>query len=171
MSARLEQYLREQENANVEIRRKIRVYRVAFSDLAAVSGVAVELVGTSKKLVTLRRIQISKPTVALTPYTLEKLSSASTGGTSTSPTPTPVLGSDGVADAVVKLYTSAPTSGTVLDQLQEIDIATGDVMNEAFGDDRDRSGAPKLENATETLVITVTVTSTVNGFIEWQEEP
>lgn len=153
------------------VRRTLKVYRVTFSDLAGVSGVAVELVGAANKLITLRHIQISKPSVALEPYKLEKLSAASTGGTSTTPTPVPMRTSNAAASGVVKLYTVAPTKGALIDQIHEIDIATGDVMNEGYGEGSTRSGAARLEAAAQTLVILIAATSTLNGYIEWEEEP
>lgn len=151
--------------------RKIRVYRVSLSDLAGVSGVAFELIGVANKIITLRHIQMSKPSVALTPFTLEKLSSASTGGTSTTPTPVPMRASDAAAGAVIKLYTVAPVKGALIDQIQEIDVAIDDVLNEHYGDNDARTGAPRLEAASQVLAGVITVTSILNGYIEWQEEP
>jgi len=153
------------------VRRKVRTYRVAFSDLNAVTGVAIELIGAANKLITLRHIQISKPTVAHAPYKLEKLSTACTIGTSTTPTPLPTRTSMAAADAVVKLYTVAPTKGTLVDQAQEIDIAATDVVNENYGDGDSQSGAFRLEAAAQVLVVVIDADSVMNGYIEWEEEP
>lgn len=153
------------------VRRKVRTYRVAFSDLAGKTGVAVELIGAANKLITLRHIQIDKPTVAHEPYQLEKLSTACTVGTSTTPTPVPTRTSMAAADGVVKLYTVAPTKGTLIDQIQEIDIGTGDTLNENYGDGDSQSGAYRLEAAAQVLVIVINADSTMNGYIEWEEEP
>jgi len=152
------------------LRKNKRTYRVAFSDLAAVSGVAIELIGVVNKHVTLRHIQISKPSAALTPLTVEKLSAVSTGGTSTTPTPVPTRASFSAAGGVVKLYTVAPTKGTLIDQIQEVDVGVSDVMNEHYGDPGG-GGAFALEAAVEVIAIVVTATVTLNGYIEWQEEP
>ena len=153
-----------------QIKSKIPVYRVVFSDLVAVAGIAVELVGVKDKLVTLRYIQLSKPSAALEPYILNKSSTVSLLGASTSPTPLPLRTSYPAALAVVKLFTTAPTSGVVIDQLHEIDIASSDVMNEGYIDNNGQ-GIVKLETAAETLTIVVATSVTLNGYIEWQEEP
>ena len=151
------------------VRRNLRVYRVAFSDLAGLSGVIVELGGSANKRITLRHIQIAKPSTGLTPYTLEKLSALSTGGTSSTPTPVPSRTEYAAADGVVKLFTAAPTKGSLIDQIQEIDIATGDVMNEDYLE----NDVPiwTLDAAAQAFAIVITVTSTINGYIEWSEEP
>ena len=150
-------------------RRKVRVYRVAFSDLVvAGAGVGVELLGVANKLITLRHIQISKPSGAIQPLKLEKLSSACSGGTSSSITWVPNRTSFAAADSSVKLYTGVPTTGTVINQLQEIDIATTDIIDESF-DPND--GAYALEALAQRLVLTFPGSVTFNGYIEWQEEP
>jgi len=150
-------------------RRNIPVYRVAFSDLSVGgAGVGVELLGVANKLITLRHIQVSKPSSAIEPLKLEKLSSACTGGTSSSVAGVPNRTSFAAADSTVKLYTGAPTSGTIINQLQEIDIGTGDVLNEGFDPN---NGAYALEALAERLVLTFPGSVTCNGYIEWQEEP
>ena len=150
-------------------RRKVRVYRVAFSDLVvAGAGVGVELLGVANKLVTLRHIQISKPSGAIQPLKLEKLSSACSGGTSSSITGVPNRTSFAAASSSVKLYTGVPTTGTVINQLQEIDVATTDIIDESF-DPND--GAYALEALAQRLVLTFPGSVTFNGYIEWQEEP
>jgi len=150
-------------------RRNIPVYRVAFSDLVvAGAGVGVELLGVANKLITLRHIQISKPSSAIEPLKLEKLSSACSGGTSSSITGVPNRTSFAAAGSSVKLYTGVPTSGTVINQLQEIDVATTDIIDESF-DPND--GAYALEALAQRLVLTFPGSVTFNGYIEWQEEP
>tara|TARA_Y100000310_G_scaffold344918_2_gene460513 strand:+ start:2655 stop:3134 length:480 start_codon:yes stop_codon:yes gene_type:complete len=151
------------------VQKQIRVYRVAFSDLSVGgAGVGVELAGAANKLITLRHLQMSKPSGAVSPIQLEKLSAACTGGTSTTPTPVPNRTSHAAANGVVKLYTAAPTKGALIDQIQEIDLATTDVVNEAFDPN---NGAYALEAAAERLVLTFPGAVTFNGYIEWQEEP
>ena len=150
-------------------RRNIPVYRVAFSDLVvAGAGVGVELLGVANKLITLRHIQISKPSSAIEPLKLDKLSSACSGGTSSSITGVPNRTSFAAAGSSVKLYTGAPTSGTVINQLQEIDIGTSDVMNEGFDPN---NGAYALEALAQRIVLTFPGAVTCNGYIQWQEEP
>ena len=157
-------------SARLELtRKKTRVYRVAFSDLSVGgAGVGVELIGATNKLVTLRHIQISTPSGAIQPLKVEKLSTASTGGTSSTPTPVPNRTSFAAASAVVKLYTGAPSKGALIDQLQEIDVATTDVLNESYDPN---NGAYALEAATQTIVLTFPGAVTLNGYLEFQEEP
>ncbi len=152
-------------------KRNIKTYRIAFSDLAAVSGVMVEIIGAADKKISIRHIQISKPSTALTPLTIEKLSAASTGGTSTSPTPVPLAKRFAAFSGTVKLYTVAPTKGALIDQIQEIDIGTGDVMNEHYGGEDGGGRTVELEAVDEVLVLVGGVTTTLNGYIEFQEEP
>lgn len=153
-------------------KRNIKTYRIAFSDLAAVSGVMVEIIGAANKKISIRHIQISKPSVALAPLTIEKLSAASTVGTSTTPTPVPTATRFAAFSGTVKLYTVAPTKGALIDQIQEIDVATGDVLNEHYGSDANDNGRIiELEAATEVLALVGTVTTILNGYIELTEEP
>ena len=152
-------------------KRNIRVYRVAFSDLAALTGVAVEISGAANKKITIRHIQIAKPSAALEPLKIEKLSAASSGGTSSTPTKVPLATRFSAAAATVKLYTGAPTKGALIDQIQEIDIGTGEIVNEHFGGEDEGGRAVELEAAAESLVLVVATSVTLNGYIEWQEEP
>ena len=108
--------------------------------------------------------------MALEPYILNKSSTPSSGGASNSPLPIPLRTSFIAASAVIKLFTVAPVTGIVVDQLHEIDIASTDVMNEGYIDN-DGRGIVKLEGVNETLTIVVATDVILNGYIEWQEEP
>jgi len=153
------------------VKGQIPAYRVAFSDLvAAEAGVAVELIGVANKLVSVRHIQVTIPSANILPLTIEKLSAASTGGTSTTPTPVPLRTSFVAASAVVRLYTAIPTKGTLIDQIQEIDLPTTSVLNEHYVLE-DGTTSVVLEAAAQTLVLVVSATMTLNGYIEWTEEP
>lgn len=169
-NARLEHYLRTQ----------VRTYRVALSDLATDTGntakIAVEVFGVANKHVKLRHVQVAKPSLAIAPFQLNKYSVGSTGSTGQS-LASPLLLSGPAGSSYggnVRLYTVNPssTAGTLVDQAQEIDIATTDVMNEHYGDDQGKF-APTLYGSTESyaMVITSTGANTLNGYIEITEEP
>jgi len=155
-----------------------RTYRVALSDLAfgtSAGGVAVELIGIDNGLVKLSHMQISKPSVAVTPLTLEKFNTATSSGTFTSPAPLRMKGSDSTASAVLRLYTVAPSTGSgegsLDNQFQEIDVATTDVSNESYIDNSNGVQAPILTGSTESLIIRLARDVILNGYLEWTEEP
>ena len=169
MTARLEKFLRD-----------IRVYRIALEDLAfegdSTAKLGVEIFGSSGKLTKLRHIQIAKPTLGIAPFLLNVYSVGTTGGSS-SPTVASNMQmnqDDATYSGIVRLYTNGPTSteGTLFNTLQEIDISTGEVMNESYGD-RGVIQSVTLTGSTQSigLVFTSTATNTLNGYIEFTEEP
>lgn len=170
MSARLEKFLRN----------NVLTYRLAFSDLTsdtgATSRLALEIFGVANKHVKLRHVQVSKPSIAVSPFQLNKYSIGTTGTTGQSlGTPVPFLGTNSTYAGSVRLYTVNPSStagGTLVDSLQEIDVAATDVMNEHYGDDRGMF-APTLNGSTESFGLAVTTTGSVilNGYAEWTVEP
>ena len=167
-NARLEKFLRD-----------IRTYRVAFEDLATDTGagakIAVELFGSDNKHVKLRHVQISKPTIGIAPFQLNFYSVGSTGSTGeTQAVDAQMKQGDATYSGIVRLYTVSPdaSTGTLLNTLQEIDISTGEVMNEAFGD-RGVIQSVTLTGSTQSvgIVITSTGANTLNGYVEFTEEP
>lgn len=167
-NARLEKFLRD-----------IRTYRVAFEDLAtdtnAGAKIAIELFGAANKHVKLRHIQISKPTVGIAPFQLNFYSVGSTGSTGeTQAVNSQMRQGDSTYGGIVRLYTVSPdaTTGTLLNTLQEIDISTGEVMNESYGD-RGVIQSVTLTGSSQSLAIVITSTgaNTLNGYLEFTEEP
>jgi len=168
MTSRLEKFLRD-----------IRTYRVAFEDLATDTGngdkIIVEIQGVANQLTKLRHIQISKPTIGITPFKLNLYSVNTTGSTSqTVVADIQVKVTDSTYGGIVRLYTSSPdaSTGTLFSTLHDIDISTGEVMNEAYGD-RGVIMTPTLTGSTEAFGITITSTgaNTVNGYVEFTAEP
>lgn len=162
-SARLAHYLRSSNH--------IRTYRVVFSDLTSTAaGALFELSGAANRNVKLRHIQISKPNVVLEPYTLERYSTLTSGGTQTSTSTIRIShpnGSTSLSEA--RLFTVVPTLGTLVGLLQEIDFAVTDVLNEHYGDE-DGSNAPTLEDSTHAFVLRGSAGVVLNGYVEWTEE-
>lgn len=79
------------------------------------------IIGSATKTVVVKRITVSGMTqtaVGYFPINVEKLSTASTGGTSTTLVATPLDANDAAATAVVKAYTVAPTKGTLIGTLR-----------------------------------------------------
>lgn len=79
------------------------------------------VIGSATKTVVIKRISVSGMTQTAVGYyaiNVEKLSTASTSGTSTTLVATPLDASDAAATAVVKAYTVAPTKGTLIGTLR-----------------------------------------------------
>jgi len=75
------------------------------------------IIGSATKTITVKRISINGHTLTAVAYTtinVEKLSTASTGGTSTTLVATPLDNTNNAATAVVKAYTAIPTKGTLV---------------------------------------------------------
>jgi hypothetical protein len=178
MSARLDFYLRN----------TVRTYRVTFADLATStagsatgSQIYFEVQGAAGKKVKLRHLQIFKPLVSIAPFRLAQYSVATTGSAGeTIISPTRMNNSSGSTyGGTVTFYSTGPTSGAVnaatrLDQgyILDQDISTGDVVNEHFGDERGIS-CPTLLGSSESWagIVTSAATVTLNGYIEFTEEP
>jgi len=178
-NARLDSYLRNSTNVNT--------YRFALSNLttttaageAGSTGLAFEIFGVANKQVKLRHVQFSKPSIAINPLLINKYSIASTTGSATGTTlrisPVSFRGNDSSYGGEVRIYTDlmSPTTGTLLDQLQQIEIAPTDVMNEHYGDDQGKF-SPTLEGSSESFGFVVTSTAgsgfILNGYVEFTEE-
>lgn len=75
------------------------------------------IIGSATKTITIKRIQVSGMTLTAVGYfaiNVEKLSTASTGGTSTTLANVPLDSNNSAGTAVVKAYTAAPTKGTLV---------------------------------------------------------
>lgn len=75
------------------------------------------VIGSASTTVKVRRIRVSGMTLTAVGYfaiNVEKLSTASTGGTSTTLVSVPCDSNDAAATAVVKAYTAAPTKGNLV---------------------------------------------------------
>ena len=101
-----------------------RTYRAStIIPLAAAVTVNVpffNIIGSASTIVTIKRIRVSGMTLTAVGYftiNVEKLSTASTGGTSTVLVSTPLDSADAAATAVVRAYTVAPTKGALVGTL------------------------------------------------------
>jgi len=173
LSARLQHYLRTQ----------ISTYRFALSDLTTTTnagnvGLAWEIFGEANRQVKLRHVQLSKPSIDIAPYQLNFYSvgsstSASTGTTRLSPVNIGNMTGSSYGGEV-RTYTSlvSASTGTLVDQGQDIDILTTDVMNEHYGDDQGKF-APALRGSSESwgFVISSTGGTVLNGYVEFTAEP
>lgn len=75
------------------------------------------IIGSATKTITVKRISVNGFTTTAVGYVTinaEKLSTATSGGTSTTLVATPLDSSNSAATAVVKAYTVAPTKGTLV---------------------------------------------------------
>ncbi len=75
------------------------------------------IIGSATKTVTVKRITVSGMTLTAVGYfaiNVEKLSTASSGGTSTTLVATPLDSNNPAVTAVVKAYTVAPTKGSLV---------------------------------------------------------
>ena len=162
MSARLDYYLRN----------NIRTFRVALSDLSGDCGVVAEVTGATGKFINLRHVQLSKLNKDAFPVLLERFSTRSTTGTYTEVSPVRISHPNGSTFAGrVRTFTVAPTAGTLIDQFQEIDISTSEVMNEHYGD-ADGSQMVRLQDSTHTFAIVCNTSGVLwNGYLAFTEEP
>lgn len=144
------------------------------------------IIGSASKTVTVKRITVSGMTLTAVGYftiNCEKLSTASTAGTSTAPACVPLDTNFPAATAVVKAYTSAPTKGTLVGTIATwralwqatVAAAAGvtDYFTFNFGDMRETKGVV-LRGATQELALTFPVVLASAGTlaidIEWTEE-
>lgn len=144
------------------------------------------IIGSASKIVTVKRITVSGMTLTAVGYftiNVEKLSTASTGGTSTTLAAVPLDSNNPAATAVVKAYTVAPTKGTLVGTiaswraLWQATVAVANALTDYFtynfGDMRETKGAI-LRGVTQELALTFPVVLTSAGTlsidIEWTEE-
>ena len=144
------------------------------------------IIGSASKVVTVKRITVSGMTLTAVAYhaiNVEKLSTASTGGTSTTLAAVPLDSSNPAPTAVVKAYTAAPTKGTLIGTVASwralwqatVAAAAGvvDYFTFNFGDMRETKGII-LRGVTQeiALIFPVVLASagTLSIDIEWTEE-
>lgn len=167
--------VREVLNRSVE---GVSTYRATFEDLVAPANLAVAIIGATGVLVRIKTIHVDVPSADQTPLIIRKYSSAPTGGTQTNPALVPLDSDSEDARATVSLYTVAPTEGTIVGEVFEDDIFTvdvdafrGDRVHEVFGRG-DSAQALTLRSAAENVGIFLgAISSPLNGYIEWTEEP
>lgn len=144
------------------------------------------IIGSASKLITVKRIKVSGMTLTAVGYfaiNVEKLSTASSGGTSTTLPSVPLDSNFSAATAVVKAYTVAPTKGSLIGTIQSwralwqatVAAAAGvtDYFLFEFGDIQETKGVA-LRGATQELALTFPVVlasaGTLTVDIEWTEE-
>lgn len=144
------------------------------------------IIGSASKTVTVKRITVSGMTLTAVGYftiNIEKLSTASTGGTSTTPVCIPLDSTFGAATAVVRAYTAAPTKGGLVGTVASwralwqatVAAAAGvtDYFTFNFGDMRETKGVI-LRGVAQELALTFPVVLASAGTlaidIEWTEE-
>lgn len=143
------------------------------------------IIGSASKTVKIRRIRVSGMSLTAVGYfaiNVEKLSTASSGGTSTTLPNVPLDSNDAAATAVVKAYTAAPTKGNLIGTIASwralwqatVAVAAGltDWHLFSFGDLNTRSVV--LRGVAQELALTFPVVLASAGQlavdIEWTEE-
>ena len=144
------------------------------------------IIGSASKTITVKRITVSGMTITAVAYftiNVEKLSAASTGGTSTTLAAVPLDSANSAATAVVKAYTAAPSKGALVGTVASwralwqatVAAAAGvtDYFTFNFGDMRETKGVI-LRGAAQELALTFPVVlasaGTLSIDIEWTEE-
>ena len=144
------------------------------------------IIGSATTTVRVRRIRVSGMTLTAVGYftiNVEKLSTASTGGTSTTPPCVPLDSADSAATAVVRIYTAAPTKGNLVGTLASwrtlwqattaAAAGTTDWHVFDFGD-MNETGAIVLRGVAQEIALTFPVVLASAGAlaidIEWTEE-
>lgn len=144
------------------------------------------IIGSASKTVTVKRIKISGMTLSAVGYftvNVEKLSTASTSGTSSTLVATSLDSSNAAVTAVVKAYTVAPTKGTLVGTLDSYRtlwqastaVAGGFTDSHVFNfGDISGDGGVVLRGVAQELALTFPVVLTSAGTIavsvEWTEE-
>ena len=144
------------------------------------------IIGSATKTVTVKRIVVSGMTLTAVGYftiNVEKLSTASSAGTSTTLVATALDTNNAAVTAVVKAYTAAPTKGTLVGTLRSwralwqatTTAAAGitDYYHFDFGD-VSGSGGVVLRGVAQELALTFPVVlasaGTLSISVEWTEE-
>lgn len=144
------------------------------------------IIGSASKTVTIRKITVSGMTLTAVGYftiAVQKLSTASTGGTSTSPPCVPLDSNSAAATAVVKAYTVAPTRGTLVGTIASwrtlwqpttaAAAGTTDSFTFSFGDITESRGVVLRGAAQEICLVFPVVLASAGALsidIEWTEE-
>jgi hypothetical protein len=167
-----------------------RTYR-ASTIIPLVAAVTVNvpifnIIGSATQTITIKKITVSGMTLTAVGYftiAVQKLSTASTGGTSTTLAAVPLDSTFAAATAVVKAYTAAPTRGTLIGTIVSwralwqatVAAAAGvtDYFTFLFGEMRETKGVT-LRTAAEELCLVFPVVlasaGTLSIDIEWTEE-
>lgn len=144
------------------------------------------IIGSATKTVTIKRISVSGMTLTAVGYftiNAEKLSAASTGGTSTTLVATTLDTNNAAVTAIVKAYTVAPSKGALVGTLKSyralwqattaVGTSPTDKYNFDFGD-INGSGGVVLRGVAQELALTFPVVLASAGTlavdIEWTEE-
>jgi hypothetical protein len=144
------------------------------------------IIGGSSKTITVKRIRVSGMSLTAVGYfaiNCEKLSTASSAGTSTTLPSVPLDSNDAAAQAVVKAYTAAPTKGNLVGTIaswralwQATTAAAAGVTADhvfSFGDMPETKGI-RLRGVAQELALTFPVVLASAGTlavdIEWTEE-
>lgn len=167
-----------------------RTYR-ASTIIPLVAAVTVNvpflnIIGSAATIVKVKRIRVSGMTLTAVGYftiNVEKLSTASSGGTSTILPAVPLDANDADATAVVRAYTVAPTKGALVGTLASFrslwqatvaaaaGLAPEHIFN--FGDMIESRGAV-LRGVSQELALTFPVVlasaGTLAADVEWTEE-
>lgn len=146
-------------------------YRVTFNGLAAAGGgTFLELsnpAASGRVLRTLVQL-LSKPSATIR-WTIRKQSAISTGGTSTSPTVTPLDSNNAATVGVVKTYTVNPTQGALVGNVWDMpSVTSGDTFIDEPGEITTLE-QPIVVRAGESLAWVADVASTVGGLIEFTD--
>lgn len=144
------------------------------------------IIGSATKTITVKRITVSGMTLTAVGYfaiNVEKLSTASTAGTSTTLVAVPLDSAASAATAVVKAYTVAPTKGTLVGTIASwralwqatVAVAAGvtDYFTFNFGDMRETKGIILRGVAQEVALVFPVVLASAGTLaidIEWTEE-
>ena len=153
-------------------------YRATFADLNAPVGIAIRIAGAVGMVVRIKTVHVDVPAANQTPLIIGKYSTAPADGTATSPQSVPLDSNSDAAKATVRMYTAAPTLGTLVGEVFEDDIFTvdtdayrGDRVHEEFGKGAGGESLT-LRTAAENVGIVLGAGSNpLNGYIEWTEEP
>lgn len=181
-----------QYNTDATVYGQKRTYRAStIIPLAAAVTVDVpffNIIGSATQTVTVRKITVSGMTLTAVGYytiAVQKLSSASSGGTSTSPVTVPLDSNSAVATAVVKAYTVAPTRGsltnggtvaswrTLWQPTTAAAAGTTDTFTFSFGDITESRGLVLRGAAQEVCLVFPVVLASAGALsidIEWTEE-
>lgn len=144
------------------------------------------ILGSATKTITVKRITVSGMTLTAVGYftiNVEKLSTASSGGTSTTPVTVSLDSTNAAATAVVRAYTAAPTKGVLVGIIASwralwqatTPAAAGvtDYFTFNFGDMRETKGVILRGVAQEialTFPVVLASVGTLAIDIEWTEE-
>lgn len=144
------------------------------------------IIGSASKTIVVKRICVSGGTLTAVGYfavNVEKLSTASTGGTSTSLALVPLDSADPAATATVRAYTVAPTKGTLVGTIATNRWLWQATTAAAAGQPRDfvfnfgdmpQTGGITLRGVAQEIALTFPVVLASAGTlaidIEWTEE-